>query len=350
MIKKLENIDFVRGLAVFLVIIHHSSIPLQHTLTTILAFHMPFFFILNGFLVHLNQSYKRYSFFQFVKKKFVQLMIPNYLFCFFSLGVDVFINKLNGIHVSLYKPVLAILFPGYNLSLDIPMPLTLSFWFLPCMFITSIASFSILKLLHKIIISKKFLMTSIFFVTILFFVVNYKLSHTPYLFTTYYFQWNIATQATAWVLTGYLLTPFIKSILDSKIKTGVICIMFVCLFLLDWSVRTNPAPFLMYINSYGNFTYALIGALSGSVAFFILSSDLWNFLNLKYRKLSEIVAWFGKCSLAIFPIHIIILQLSQYFGLNIFNQWGILVLMLIGSYIITKFLSRSRFGKILMGQ
>lgn len=356
--KKIDSITFIRGVAIILVIVHHSVIPMQHTLASILAFHMPFFFILNGFLIHLNESYLHYSPFQFIKKRFIQLMIPTYLFAFFDLGLNFLVNKLNGVTLPLKHYILTIIFPksayvpiaGSEQFANFSIPFTHSFWFLPCMFITSISSFLILKVLSKIVVKKKYSTLVLLALVVIFFLINKTLSNHQNLFQVYYFHWDIATQAIAWVFIGYLLTPLIKKILTSKALTGSVCLMAICLFVLNLSVRTNPGQFLMYINSYGNFKYAIIGALSGSIGLFLFANDLYGIVQLKFKKICSIITWFGKNSLAVFPIHLIILELLWYFEIEFLNQWMILALMLLGSYTITKILSRWKFGKLMMGQ
>lgn len=70
--------DQARGIGIFLVVIGHCFITLGKVTSVnyaIYSFHMPLFFILSGFVLKDNSSYR-----QFVIKRFRQIMIPAYLF------------------------------------------------------------------------------------------------------------------------------------------------------------------------------------------------------------------------------------------------------------------------------
>lgn len=49
-------IDFLRGSAMILVLLHHSGFPLG---SVILAFHMPLFFILSGYIEFIRVGTKK---------------------------------------------------------------------------------------------------------------------------------------------------------------------------------------------------------------------------------------------------------------------------------------------------
>lgn len=54
--KRNEEIELIRGAAMILVFIHHAGFPLGHY---ILGFHMPFFFLLSGYLYASHNSFDR---------------------------------------------------------------------------------------------------------------------------------------------------------------------------------------------------------------------------------------------------------------------------------------------------
>ena len=64
--ERVELIDFLRGGAMILVLLHHSGFPLGKW---ILAFHMPFFFMLSGYTVAIKSNRSQQQFGKFVIKK-----------------------------------------------------------------------------------------------------------------------------------------------------------------------------------------------------------------------------------------------------------------------------------------
>lgn len=49
--NRIEKVDFLRGLAMLLVLLHHSGFPFG---SFILAFHMPLFFVISGWLAYIG--------------------------------------------------------------------------------------------------------------------------------------------------------------------------------------------------------------------------------------------------------------------------------------------------------
>lgn len=45
--SRIEILDFLRGAAMILVLLHHAGVPLWYYIQ---AFHMPFFFLLSGYI------------------------------------------------------------------------------------------------------------------------------------------------------------------------------------------------------------------------------------------------------------------------------------------------------------
>lgn len=80
--KRIQEIDLVRGVAIFLVVLGHTFPPLikdQYIIAYVLYhfiynFHMPLFFAVSGFLYYSKKSDLKLN--HFIGKKFKQLMIP----------------------------------------------------------------------------------------------------------------------------------------------------------------------------------------------------------------------------------------------------------------------------------
>lgn len=98
--------------------------------TYIQSFHMPLFFIVSGYL------FKERGFIDTVKIKAKKLMLPYYVFLFVYLPIKYIFHLLWEEAfdlVAIFKAMF--LFPTDNIN----MPIGTSLWFLPCMFIASVA-------------------------------------------------------------------------------------------------------------------------------------------------------------------------------------------------------------------
>ena len=83
--QKIQWIDALKTLGIIAVILGHIASPLSHF---IFSWHMPLFFIIAGFFIKTNISFKG-----FVVKDFQRLMIPYFIFAFIGLGAD-FLKRL----------------------------------------------------------------------------------------------------------------------------------------------------------------------------------------------------------------------------------------------------------------
>ena len=83
--KRNEMIDFIRGGAILLVMIQHCGAPYAEI---ILSFHMPFFFLLSGYLYNYREFEKRSDFANFFRNQFRRLIIPYLWFELFDLLVS----------------------------------------------------------------------------------------------------------------------------------------------------------------------------------------------------------------------------------------------------------------------
>lgn len=136
--KRDPFIDMLKGIGILLVIWGHSSLFLFHE---IYSFHMPLFFFLSGCFFKTNVST-----FCFVKKKFIQLLIPYGIFFFLSclyyiliLGIS---HRLNIESLNMIKGV----FPINNQNINEPL------WFLYALFWMSIIYYIIRKYFNSNII------------------------------------------------------------------------------------------------------------------------------------------------------------------------------------------------------
>ena len=80
--NRLEQPDYLRGMAMLLVLLHHAEVPYGDW---ILTFHMPLLFVLSGYMEFLLP--KKRSFLPYLKNRILRLLVPYFLF----EGVNLFV-------------------------------------------------------------------------------------------------------------------------------------------------------------------------------------------------------------------------------------------------------------------
>ncbi len=126
-------IDVCRGIGIILVLLGHTDPPFKWL---IFGFHMPFFFILSGYLYKDGVDTKGY-----ISKLFKNYMIPYFILCGVNLVIVLVQNALDG-GISLEwvrRYISSIIYTGEYLPNCTPL------WFLPALFVTMI----MLHFIHK---------------------------------------------------------------------------------------------------------------------------------------------------------------------------------------------------------
>ncbi len=290
--KRIEILDFIRGLAMILVITHHAGTPGN---MWIIAFHMPFFFILSGYTESLREkSVTDLKFTEYFKKRFIKLVIPYFMFETFNLFVCLFLRIISHKSLDLFPYLLRII-----LCLN-PSEFTgeLSrLWFLPCIFICDILYYWIIKLTRNKI--------SLLYTAVLLFILSYEITHR--LNSRLPFTIDIAVMATAFMILGYVGNSIITFLIREKhIITDILCVLTMSLIL--YYVYCRDAHMYMFENNYGEYIFSIAGALAGSAVCFVIAKYLY-FICGKTGLLKKIFIWYGLNSLACFPVH---LQIMYY--------------------------------------
>ena len=111
------------------------------------VFHVAGFFFVSGYLF----SSKKEDLWGFVKKKFTSLMIPYYIFAFISLGIFVLMgsfaaSRLNVeiSNIDIWKNIVGIFYAN---GLSGYMKWNLPMWFIPCLFVSLLIFYFIVKLI-----------------------------------------------------------------------------------------------------------------------------------------------------------------------------------------------------------
>ena len=310
--NRIELLDFLRGAAMLLVLTHHSDLPNNYG-NWILAFHMPFMFLLSGYTMYLRPHPER--FIDFVSGRFQRLVIPYFLF----EGLNFFIWSaslyLQGGWQDVTEAATAILaclntegYTGYYGRL----------WFWPCMFVSDIYFYGILRFAPKKSLTRKvFLLAMIPAMFVLSWISCHVLpGRLP-------FTADTAFMATAFLLTGYLLGNQITWLIQKKHLLADITMLLISLLVMRLAVHSGKSECMMFINHYGHYGYTLCAAFSGMLSTTILIKFLYNILK-KQNFLKSVVLWYGYHSLGTFPVHLSIkIFIYQMFPLS-YRQWYIL--------------------------
>lgn len=154
MIKKIEEVDLIKGIAILLVFIGHAATnsflhrPIVYEIIVqfIYSFHMPLFFAVSGFLSikSLNMNIKK-DYIKFLKNKFTRLMVPFITISLITNGLMVFMRFLINKEISITN-----IFEMIKITVFYPENAVMgALWFLYTLFMVSIISPIIFKLNWK---------------------------------------------------------------------------------------------------------------------------------------------------------------------------------------------------------
>ena len=260
-VKRIEWIDLAKGMAIFLMVCGHTSIPISIS-NWIWSFHMPLFFIVSGMLFFP----KRYlSFITFVKKRCRTLLLPWIVFTIVTICYS----------------------PTESLNLLSNCNNLFALWFLPVLFITELIGYYIVKIRFwggKLIFA-------ILLATIGFEMDIYNVN-LP-------FDVEVSLYASLFYVVGY-----INRIRIIKIKSK--WLMIVLLLGLNVLLSLILPRTDMAANQCGWYGINAVNALVGAMIFFLLAKKMENLSSQNF--LRRFLNWAGTNT-------IVILGLSQVINL-----------------------------------
>lgn len=153
--------------------------------------------------------------------------------------------------------------------------------------------------------------------------------------------------AVAFMLVGYVGGRCIKSLVERELsaRIQIISLMVAAITFLI-CVYLNPGYFYMYIDEYGNYVYAIVGAITGSWAFFVIGNWLYSMMNDRssslFGFLNRLVNWYGLNSLVVFPVHLeVLFFVKKVNGALLGGHWIIaFVITILITIIICEFIKR----------
>ena len=137
--KRNMSIDFIKGIAIFTVVLGHCWLLDKEIFNFIYAFHMPLFFCISGYLFSTRKQYK-----DFLVGKFKNLIMPYIVFFIFSYIISITILQRD---ISIADGLKYMLLGGKHLTYVANWAL----WYLQLFFIASNIFYFIAKIKYAVI-------------------------------------------------------------------------------------------------------------------------------------------------------------------------------------------------------
>lgn len=270
--KRVAWVDVLRCLGIFAIYLGHFGEAAGKLYPFVFIYHVPLFFFVSGFFGDIK--YKQ-SLFKFIKKKFVNIMIPYFIFSFLFEIINALIHNYNPRQI--WNETFPFLFAVRN-TLAAP-----SLWFFSCLFLVEI----IYRIL-LIIIKNKYI---IFF--IIFFLHLFVSFNEPKLF------WNLdsASIYLIYYAIGNILYPVISKYryknIASKFKIIYVLLVIGSLVFTAICYFKSPLFIFPYIINFPEWIHRF---------YYLFSSCILIFFNLQIAYLFEKITYFqviGKTTLII---------------------------------------------------
>lgn len=337
--KRIEFIDIIKGLAIILVVIGHTSPDKTEILpykSLIYAFHMPLFFIISGMFVATNrENYSLQTLKDFLHKNFIALIVP------FLIWGTIYMNFS-------YTNILYLCFGSWINFVHIH---TLSsLWFIVVLFVARIYLEMFFMLINKLKIKIEY---AVLVAIPIFFMLGFCLPHHNDISTQNgnFLSYDIAFVAAGFMLIGSLIKPYIKKLTEIKnLYLIPLTIFLFILFAIGFSLTNYTHEFALMANAtYTNLHTFLLNALTGSFSL-ILTGILIYKIPIKKR----ILNFLGENTLGIFLVHrhIVVAFLTYLQTNTILNRFCINTIITIVSLIISSLLVIliNRYAPIMFGK
>lgn len=289
--NRIDLFDFLRGVAMIIVMMQHSNFPFGWYL---LPFHMPLFFFLSGMVVGGREmpSLGKYAW-----SKFKRLMIPYFAFGLLTILINWIYLSVAGEEYNILLATLGIITGQYGF---VPPEHSGLYWFLFVMFVSDLMVFPINKCFRNSIVAK---VGGAF----LFLALSYLTTH---FYPIPIFTIEKSFMGAAFILLGEICKPCTKYLNAAKFGWKESFVIILAILGVVVSERMNDNKILMYLNQFGNYGWFLLGAVLGIIAVILISKNVYVRLSKNKSWLHNLVMWVGFNSLVMFPVH---LMIADYF-------------------------------------
>lgn len=320
--NRIDLYDFLRGLAMLLVLLQHCVVPGWEY---ICVFHMPLFFFLSG-LVSGNKELPSLREFAFLR--FKRLMIVYFVFGLFDVTLYYLLGLVTHKPYNILMAILGVATGQYGF---VPDAFSGIYWFLMVMFVADLMIYPIKKYFrnHRVALLGG---------AVLFLLLSYVSTH-------YYpiplFTIDKSFMAAAFLLFGGFCKPLAQYLADLKLRWGEVFTILLGVIGICFSRSMNNHLVLMYLNQYGDYQWFLMGAFSGIIAALLLGKHMYILFSRRKGLFYRLTMWIGFNSLVLFPVHLEVKQyfvkLYGYFGIN--HWFLLLITMLLISIPICNFIT-----------
>lgn len=266
-------IDILKALGMFFVVIGHAtndSDPGSYRYY-IYAFHMPLFFIISGMSFYLQISRKLYTFKEMFVNKLNSLIVPYFILSFLPLPLWVLTYQvLSDSENTIITKILGVFYSNASVFSAFSNAL----WFIPALFLTTIAFFGLLKWTKE---DEKSLILVILVITALGYANSIQDNRIP-------LPWHLDTVLISLVffLIGYLFIKYLDYIKTFvKSNRNVIITIIIILPLAFLFARFN-VKISMHSNLYGSIFHFMIASLGFSLILILISMKVPNFKILNF--------------------------------------------------------------------
>ena len=288
-----------------LVIFGHCHCPVDKWL---LAFHLPLFFFITGVVLSLKPIKRPFK--SFLYSRFFRLIVPYFLFEAISLIISISLSVINGDRINLWWAINDILLVRHSVGEFAHTGIISRFWFFPSLFFASLIVYPIIRYSNKRFLP---LWMAILFLCG-FLVVRFIPFRIP-------FAVDIAIVAAGFVMLGYVLSNQTVNILINDRLSDIVLLLIGTVFFVI-AVKLNPGTVYLFINSYGNYFFMLLGSVGGIVMTVVLTKYLMRLAGLSSKHyFQSLITWIGFITLPLFPVHLFVIYFLDH--LLAFN-WAVL--------------------------
>lgn len=282
--ERIGWIDIARGIGIIAVLYGHG-LDAQSYRHIIYAFHIPLFFFLSGVVFHVK---KHEGFLTFVKKSFLNILVPYFLFASLSYILWLTTSSHPGLTITdVLNHVKEILFANGKNALSFNVVL----WFLPCLFVTRI----FFALIATSVKKKRFILPALFVISVIGYVIATRYSEIK-------LPLGIETALTAVVFFGggYVWNMYHREI-DDAIKKHLLIIFsftflaFLALASIHFEIFNHQID--LRLNRLDNYLLFYTTTFSGIISCILLSVII---------NKNRILEYLGKHSLILFVWHLVV--------------------------------------------
>jgi len=310
--SRLQWIDYLKGIAIFLVVYRHTLIGIERSGLKIpeiafkanmvfFSFRMPLFFMLSG--IFITGSLKKRNLKQFISTKFENLFYPFLIWAFIQISLQILLADFTNTGRKPFDYI-RLLYDPHKID---------HFWYLPALFNTTVI-YALFKYKTKIKNWQQILLGLILFFT------------APYIqnlsvisdWMSFYIFFAIGD-----VISDFFFKETTQNFLKRSSSLLIVIPLFVVSQLYYLSNITVGEDY--YANGFGLFQFLLI-ALSGCLTMFVIAFRLQTLNILSFLRV------IGYHSLYIYVMHVMVAAFVRIIMTKLFHIYNPMVLLILGTF------------------